>query len=105
MEKSIQEQGPSLSSWVKIPDNILCRELDGELVVLNLARGTYFSLNPVGTRIWQLIQTGNGQLEAVLHHLLEEFAVDEQLARTDLLALVSSLQKHELVALTAAPNS
>ena len=36
------------------PD-ILSRILDGEAVLLDLASGTYFGLNPVGSRVWELI--------------------------------------------------
>ena len=95
----------ALDCRVRIPESVLSRELDGELVVLNLSGGTYFSLDPVGTRIWQLIQTCNGRLEEVLRRLLEEFAVDEQSARADLLALVASLEKNALVELASAPHS
>ena len=31
-------------------------DLTGEAVILNLRSGQYFSLNDVGTRIWNLIQ-------------------------------------------------
>ena len=95
----------ALDRRVRIPESVLSRELDGELVVLNLSGGTYFSLDPVGTRIWRLIQTCDGRLEEVLPCLLEEFAVDEQRARTDLLTLVSTLKEHGLVEWVAATNA
>ena len=38
--------------------NIFARELGNEIVILNLQTGTYFGLNPVGARLWQLIEEG-----------------------------------------------
>ena len=101
----VNNMAVALDRRVRIPESVLSRELDGELVVLNLSGGTYFSLDPVGTRIWQLIQTCNGRLEAVVPRLLEEFAVDEQRARVDLLTLVSTLKEHGLVEWAAPTNA
>ena len=36
------------------PD-VVCREIEGEAVLLHLGTGIYFGLNAVGTRIWQLL--------------------------------------------------
>ena len=87
----------ALDARVKIPETVLFRELDGELVLLNLTRGTYFSLDPVGTRIWLLTQQCAGHLPQVLAKMMEEFSVDEERARADLLQLVSTLYEHGLV--------
>jgi len=46
---------PTLRDSIIIPDDVLFRELDGEAVLLNLKTGIYFGLNPVATRMWQLI--------------------------------------------------
>jgi hypothetical protein len=44
----------TLDSRVKVNDDVLFQELQGEAVLLNLKSGVYFGLDPVGTRIWQL---------------------------------------------------
>jgi hypothetical protein len=43
----------SLTSSVRIRDDVLSRDLQGEEVILDLNTGVYFGLDPVGTRIWQ----------------------------------------------------
>ena len=35
-------------------ERVLTQTTDGELVLLHLDRGTYFALNEVGARIWEL---------------------------------------------------
>lgn len=39
------------------PD-IVFEEFSGEMVILNLASGQYFGLNPVGAACWQFLVTG-----------------------------------------------
>lgn len=82
---------------VRVPAGILFRELDEELVLLNPSRGTYFSLNPTGTRVWQLIQTHSGNLQKVLESLLEEYAAAPKSAEADLTALTRTLCEHGLL--------
>ena len=76
----------SLNNSITIPDDVLFRELDGEGVLLNLKTGTYFGLNPVATRMWQLIAERRS-LASVLDALLLEYTVDRAVLETDLLDL------------------
>ena len=50
------KQELSLASGVRIRNDVLSRDLQGEQVILDLNTGVYFGLDSVGTRIWQLIQ-------------------------------------------------
>ncbi len=72
------------------------RELDGEAVILQLEAGMYFGLDPVGTRLWQLIET-HGQLRPVVEAALQEFDVPADVLERDLIELVSRLSEKELV--------
>ena len=46
----------SLESRVRIPESVLFQELDGEAVLLHLESGVYFGLDPIGTRMWHLLE-------------------------------------------------
>lgn len=94
----------SLPSRVRIPDAVLSQQLANETVLLNLDTGTYFGLDPVGSRMWQLLQE-HGQLQRVLAALLEEFDVDEQRCRTDLRQLASTLCSHGLLELVQSAGT
>ena len=66
------------------------RDLDGEAVILHLDSGTYFGLNAVGTRIWQLMER-DGRLTAVLDDLRTEYDAPADVLERDLLDLVARL--------------
>ena len=74
---------------VLAPD-VVFRLLDDEAVLLDLRSGTYFGLNPVGARIWQLLaeQTSLG---TVLVTLQREYDVEPDALEHDLLTLVNEL--------------
>ena len=78
----------SLDSSVEISDDAIFREMDGEAVILNLESGTYFGLDPVGTRIWQLLEE-HGSLRVVFEQMRQEFDVEPDVLETDLLRLVA----------------
>ena len=86
----------SLDNRVAIHQDAVFRELDGEAVILQLEAGMYFGLDPVGTRLWQLIET-HGQLRPVLEAALQEFDVAPDVLERDLIELVSRLSEKELL--------
>jgi len=86
----------SLFSRVSIPSTVLSRELQGETVLLNLASGVYFSLDPVGTCIWRALRA-TGSLRDALAAVLEEFEVSETSAADDLRSLAGALAQHGLI--------
>ena len=89
-------QEPSLTSRVRIPDGVLTHDLQGELVILDLNTGVYFGLDPVGTRIWHLIQE-HQSLQKVLDSMVEEYEVTKAQCVQDLLSFVALLLEKRLV--------
>lgn len=83
----------STVSWSK---DVVFQELESEAILLNLESGVYFGLDPVGTRMWQLIGE-HGNLSSVVASLADEYAAEEPKLREDLLRLVEDLAKSGLV--------
>lgn len=75
---------------------VMARELDGEAVLLDLASGRYFGLNPTGRRIWELLGECDS-LEQVLDRLEGEFEAPRSALATDLVALLEVLERERLV--------
>ncbi len=88
----------SLRDSLLIGDQVLFRQLDAEAVLLDLKSGTYFGLNDVGARIWQLIAEAHS-LEDVLTTLEAEYASERSVLERDLLELASELCTRGLLAI------
>ncbi len=75
---------------------VISRTLDGEAVLLDLGSGTYFGLNEVGTKAWELMGEGCtwGELKA---RLLDEYEVDAATVECDLGELIATLAERGLV--------
>jgi hypothetical protein len=86
----------TLNSRVRIQEDVLFQELQGEAVLLNLKTGVYLGLNQLGTRIWQLLQE-NGDLNQVRGAILQEYDVTEEKCEQDLLELVRQMEKQGLL--------
>jgi hypothetical protein len=85
-----------LDATVRIPEDVVFRELDGEAVILNLESGMYFGLDAVGTRIWQLLDA-HRTLRGTLQALEEEFDAPPERLQSDLNDFVGQLQSRGLV--------
>jgi hypothetical protein len=75
---------------LKIPDQVVTRQVGDETVLLNLESGTYFGLDPVGSRFLELLAV-EGTLTTVIARMLEEFEVSETQLETDLLRLAEEM--------------
>lgn len=80
----------SIDSRVRPNGDLLCSDLDGEAVILDLSSGVYFGLNAVGARVWELLQGGR-DLRSVRDALLEEFDVAPERCEADLLEVVGRM--------------
>ena len=85
-----------IESTVRIKDDVIFNDLQGEVVLLNLKTGIYFGLDPVGTRAWQLIQD-HGSLGPVRDDMLGEYEVSAERLWEDLQDLVIRLADNGLV--------
>jgi hypothetical protein len=86
--------------YIRIPDGVVCRVVDGEAVILNLDSGIYFGLDSVGTRMWELLAE-HGSTESAITPLLAAYDVEEKQLREDLDALARKLAEHGLVTIEA----
>ena len=89
--------GPiSRHAAIRIRKDVVFCELEGEMVLLNLATGVYFGLDPVGTRIWTLIEAHRSSDE-IVETLTAEYEVDADTLGADLAHFLKSLRDNELV--------
>jgi hypothetical protein len=81
---------------VRIKKEVRFRDLQGELVLLNLRTGVYFGLDPVGSRIWQLIEDRRSSTD-IVEALLAEYDVARAECEADVREFLAALRDNELV--------
>ena len=86
----------SPASVVVASSEQISSDLAGEVVILNLKNGSYYGLDAVGVRIWELIQSPR-PVAAVRDAIVEEYEVEPARCESDLLALLGKLAAAELI--------
>jgi len=77
--------------------------LDDGAVLLNTDSGVYYGLDPVGTRIWELVGAADGASEEqIVRELRAEYEVDDDQLRSDVSAFLTVLEARGLLNRTAA---
>jgi hypothetical protein len=88
----------NLTDRLEVSDDVVVRDVGGETVLLDLASGTYFGLDAVGARIWQLIEDEGATLAGACDVIAEEYDVTREELERDVLALAGQLAEHGLIA-------
>mgnify|MGYP001555885497 FL=1 len=86
----------NLTDKVTIPEQVMARQVGEETVILDLVSGTYFGLDPVGARIWQLLDEGR-TLAEVCASMLVEYEVSRDEIERDLTDLLAALVDKGLI--------
>jgi len=85
-----------LNQKITFADTVFAQEVDGEMVLLDMNSENYFGLDEIGTAIWQGMQEKE-TLQEVFELLLNQYDVEADLLKQDLLAFVDKLVKHGIV--------
>jgi hypothetical protein len=76
---------------VTVPDNVLTREVEGTLVLLDIDTGRSFTLDAIGARVWTLLQA-TASIDGTVRALEAEFSTaDASEIRRDVAAVVERL--------------
>ena len=81
---------------ITISEQVLSQEVNGETVILDLKSESYFGLDEVGTRIWQLLQE-RGDVQKTFDTLLEECDVDDDNLASDFKNLIDEMTEKGLI--------
>ena len=96
--KSLGSENGYMNSICKltISPNAMVKQVGDETVILHLGSGTYFGLDAVGTRIWQLMGDGKS-LNEICEVVLDEYDVSREDLERDVTYLINELVAQDLV--------
>jgi coenzyme PQQ synthesis protein D (PqqD) len=101
LQTNRQMRALSLQSTVVAAGDVVGCALDGEAILLNVRTGTYYGLDAVGHRMWQLVQQPR-MVASVRDAIVDEFEVGVDRCERELLSLLIELERHQLIAVTDA---
>lgn len=83
-------------------EDVVAREVGGEMVLLDLVSGTYFGLGAVGSRVWEQLSQGEASLAQLANLIESEFEAPRKQIEQDLAELLGQLAEKKLIASAAA---
>ena len=91
-----------LTDSYTISDDVVAREVGGEMVLLDLASGQYFGLDTVGGRFWELLSDRPHTLAELCDAIEAEFDAPRDRIEADMMALAKQMRDQELIVAKAA---
>ncbi len=76
--------------------DVAAKVIDGEAIIMNLANGLYFSMDEVGSAVWEMVESGMA-LDHMAEALQARYEVSAETARADVGRLAEQLVEEGLV--------
>ena len=80
----------------KLNELITWRDVDDELIILELESGNYYSLNDIGRFIWLQLSADKSFAE-IVSEITEEYEAGEDQARHDSYHFLKGLIEHKII--------
>jgi hypothetical protein len=86
------------SSKITISPHVVSRAVGDETVILDLESGTYFGIDPIGARMWQMMEAGK-TLAEICDVIIDEYDVSREILEQDATCLASELAAKRLISI------
>ena len=80
----------------KVADDILCRQLENEAILLHIPGGMYYSLNETSVLFWEALQNQE-PFEPVVDIITNEYEVERSEVLSDLQFFIEDLLNYRLI--------
>lgn len=90
----------TIDSIVTRSTQVMAQPVDDELVMMHLESSQYLGLNPMGRRIWDMMESPIS-VQAICQQLVTEFDVEMAVCEREVLAFLSDLHESQVVELPA----
>jgi hypothetical protein len=81
---------------IKRLENTIASPMEDELVMMSMENNSYYGLNSVGRKIWELLESEQ-TLESLCAKLIEKYDIDLDICRKDVSQLIVKLEQVGLV--------
>lgn len=86
----------NLESRYTIPSTVLLQCIDDETLLFNSANGLFFTLNEMGTMMWEKMSESSS-LQNIFDYMVELYEVDSAVLTNDILSFATILAEQGLV--------
>ena len=81
----------------RVNSEVLSSKIGNEIVLMSMQAESYFGLDPVGSRIWELLSKNPRTLNDLTTHLAQEYEIDPSICKEDVQQFIAELSAKNLV--------
>ena len=85
-----------LNTRLRLNQELLQSEIDGETIMMSIDNGEYYGLNSVASRIWEILKT-EPLFSELLDTLTSEYDIDKNQCKTETLEFLNKLVTTKLI--------
>lgn len=85
-----------LATTIQLDPSLLYSKIGDEIVLLTIESGKYFKVDPIGSRIWELIKEPC-TIEKICSQLVEEYDVSPDQCLKETLPFLEKLREDQLI--------
>jgi coenzyme PQQ biosynthesis protein PqqD len=90
------KKSPNFDSCPRRQEQIIVQKGSKDVLLFNMDNGSYYALNEVGNRIWELCD-GTHRVAQMVCMLAKEYDASAEIIETDILELLEDLQSKNLI--------
>ena len=85
-----------ISTIVARSAEVIASQIDGEIVIMNVALGSYTLLDDIGSEVWDLLEKPS-LVSGLCKELMERYDVKEDQCQRDLLGFLNELVAYNII--------
>lgn len=89
----------TLDTKINIPDTLFLQKVDDETILLDSNTNEYFSINEIGTFIWETLEEKK-DLKSVKEEIISNYDVDEKQVENDILNFIQEVANKGLITIS-----
>lgn len=84
------------TKW-NISPEVLSSKIDEEVILMSIEADSYFGLDPVASRIWEILSTQPASVDELVAAMMEEYETDEETCRKDVQDFIDDMSGRKLI--------
>ena len=94
----------SLDTTIVRTEKVVTADMGNEIVMMSLEKSSYYGLDPIGSKIWDRMETPI-RVSDLCQGLLGDFDVEQEQCETDVLVFLNELYENDIIRIVATTSA
>ena len=81
----------------QVSQKVLSSKIDEEVILMSFEADSYFGIDPVGSRIWELLSEKPASINELVLLLVDEYEVDEETCRKQVQIFIDEMYTKKII--------